>query len=143
VVKGYREDFLILPNKELNKNNETDFSYNTPNQQPKGSVVSLTRIKATFELVEIPVVVSCRSVYSWKSGKLVPLGFNPQEEPDKIRNYFESNPWKTFFAFNNALLRDFYHENASIADDNRDLEVIEEYDITIYPQPFTTRRLFR
>jgi hypothetical protein len=49
-------------------------------------------------------------------------------------NRFETNPWKEFFAFGNALFRDFYWEGISIAETIRNLNEQEEEFLLEQPQ---------
>ncbi len=123
------EGFYILPIKELNKNND-DFKYNTEGSAPQSTIVKIVRSKNFFEAYETnPIHILSRFKYKWKTGVVTNLKFQTTElRENKPVNRFETNPWKEFFAFGNALFRDFYWEGISVGETvrNRDVETEEE-----------------
>ena len=104
----------------------------------------MDRVKNFYWFTENPIILSCRSHFKWAAGQLDALPYNePQrDEAGRIRPKFDSNPWKDFFSFTNALFRDFYHETASNAQDWREMSGTRQgFEDVLIDQPLVVRRI--
>jgi hypothetical protein len=137
------DQFYTLPIKFLNKLGELDFHYNTKGELPNENIVKMDRLKNFYRIYANPVVLTCRSHFKWEAGQMEPLPYNePQkDELGHLRPLFDSNPWKDFFAFTNALFRDFYFETADNAEGWRDLATGETLrEELLLNQPLVVQR---